>query len=231
MRHGHIPFSTVTRPDRNTSSSSRLTTRRVDLSEISPYGPTAARKHERPGREARPRSTTVDIHSHVSVPAAAAIVQPHLDISTIPLAFFSTADTKKVNAQQEIDRYTRISGQENGLAEILNRPRCDGHRRSACDAATVSMLLHCSAWDQHQSDACSQRRHRRVCRAKARPLCRSWQRSDDRRQGGGRGTRSVDAHSWAERRPSPHEYRRPRTFRSRLRSILGKGGKSSARWW
>ena len=90
------------------------------MSEISPYGLTAARKHERPGRETRPRSTTVDIHSHVSVPAAAAIVQPHLDISTIPLAFFSTADTKRVNAQQEIDRYTRISGQENGLAERLN---------------------------------------------------------------------------------------------------------------
>ena len=81
------------------------------LSEIFPYGQTAARKHGRPGRETRPRSTTIDIHSHVSVPAAAAIVQPYLDISTIPLAFFSTADTKKVNAQQEIDRYTRISGQ------------------------------------------------------------------------------------------------------------------------
>ena len=89
------------------------------LSEIFPYGQTAARKHGRPGRETRPRSTTIDIHSHVSVPAAAAIVQPYLDISTIPLAFFSTADTKKVNAQQEIDRYTRISGRDNGLAERL----------------------------------------------------------------------------------------------------------------
>ena len=51
--------------------------------------------------------------------AAAAIVQPYLDVSTIPLAFFSTADTKKVNAQQEIDRYTRISGQDSGLTERL----------------------------------------------------------------------------------------------------------------
>lgn len=90
------------------------------MSEILPYGQTVARKHGRPGRETRPRSTTVDIHSHVSVPAAAAIVQPHLDISTIPLAFFSTADTKRVNAQQEIDRYTRISGHDNGLAERLS---------------------------------------------------------------------------------------------------------------
>ena len=39
------------------------------------YGLTAARKHGRPGREARPRTTTVDIHSHVSVPAAAAFVE------------------------------------------------------------------------------------------------------------------------------------------------------------
>ena len=68
---------------------------------------------------AGPPSTTIDIHSHVSVPAAAAIVQPYLDVSTIPLAFFSTADTKKVNAQQEIDRYRRISGQDSGLTERL----------------------------------------------------------------------------------------------------------------
>jgi aminocarboxymuconate-semialdehyde decarboxylase len=90
------------------------------LSEILPYGQTAARKHGRPGRETRPRSTTIDIHSHVSVPAATAIVQPYLDVSTIPLAFFSTADTKKINAQQDIDRYTRITGRENGLAERLH---------------------------------------------------------------------------------------------------------------
>jgi aminocarboxymuconate-semialdehyde decarboxylase len=86
---------------------------------ISPYGRTAARKHNRPGRETRPRTTTIDIHSHVSVPAAAAIVAPHLDASTIPLAFFSTPDTKKVNAQQEADRGTRMSGRHQGLSERL----------------------------------------------------------------------------------------------------------------
>jgi aminocarboxymuconate-semialdehyde decarboxylase len=53
--------------------------------------------------------TTVDIHSHVAVPAAAAVVAPFLDPSTVPLAFFSTAETKAVNAQQEIDRATRIT--------------------------------------------------------------------------------------------------------------------------
>ena len=35
------------------------------------YGPTAARKHGKPGREVRPKSVTIDIHAHVDVPAAA----------------------------------------------------------------------------------------------------------------------------------------------------------------
>src|SRR5437870_10314080 len=49
---------------------------------LHPYGPTAARKHGKPGRELRPKSTTIDIHSHVGVPAAAAaLVKPHLDPS------------------------------------------------------------------------------------------------------------------------------------------------------
>jgi aminocarboxymuconate-semialdehyde decarboxylase len=86
---------------------------------VLPYGPTAARKHDRPGRETRPRTTTIDIHSHVAVPAAALIVDSHLDASTIPLAFFSTTDTKKVNAQQEIDRRTRMTGRDDGLSERL----------------------------------------------------------------------------------------------------------------
>ena len=35
------------------------------------YGPTAARPQGRPGRELRPKSMTIDIHSHVAVPQAA----------------------------------------------------------------------------------------------------------------------------------------------------------------
>jgi aminocarboxymuconate-semialdehyde decarboxylase len=53
------------------------------------------------------------------VPTATAIVAAHLDISTIPLAFFSTPDTKDVNAQQEIDRASRITGRDDGLSERL----------------------------------------------------------------------------------------------------------------
>ena len=86
---------------------------------IQPYGPTAARKHGKPGRDVRPKSVTIDIHSHVSVPAAAAFVAPHLDISTIPLAFFSAPETTKVNQQQDVDRRSRLSGHDDGLAERL----------------------------------------------------------------------------------------------------------------
>src|ERR1700740_707906 len=60
------------------------------------YAATAARNHGKPGREVRPKSTTIDIHSHVAIPQATAFVKPHLDMSTIPLAHFSNAETKAV---------------------------------------------------------------------------------------------------------------------------------------
>ena len=50
------------------------------------YANTAARKHGKPGREVRPKSVTIDTHTHVAVPAAAEFIKPHLDVSTIPLA-------------------------------------------------------------------------------------------------------------------------------------------------
>src|SRR6185503_8861194 len=83
------------------------------------YGPTAARKQTKPGREVRPKSTTIDIHSHVGVPAAAAIAQPHLDAATIPLAHFATPNVKALNAKQAADRRTRMTGLENGLDDRL----------------------------------------------------------------------------------------------------------------
>ena len=51
------------------------------MTDTNRYGPTAARKQGKPGREGRPKSTTIDIHSHVGVPAAAHIAQPHLDLA------------------------------------------------------------------------------------------------------------------------------------------------------
>src|ERR1700687_41163 len=83
------------------------------------YAPTAARKHGKPGRELRPKSTTIDIHSHVAVAAAAALVKPHLDPASIPLAHFTTPETKQVSQQQETDRRARITGLDGGLADRL----------------------------------------------------------------------------------------------------------------
>ena len=34
------------------------------------YANTAARKHGKPGREQRPKSTTIDAHTHIAVPAS-----------------------------------------------------------------------------------------------------------------------------------------------------------------
>jgi len=74
------------------------------------YANTAARKHGKPGREARPKSVTIDAHTHVAVPAAGAFIKPHLDLSTIPLAHFASAETKELNAKQEVDIGSRIRG-------------------------------------------------------------------------------------------------------------------------
>ncbi len=74
------------------------------------YGLTAARKHGRPGRETRPTSVTIDIHSHAGVPEAAAFAGPHLDLTTIPLAHFASLETKALNRKQDADR-TPVSTQ------------------------------------------------------------------------------------------------------------------------
>jgi aminocarboxymuconate-semialdehyde decarboxylase len=81
------------------------------------YAPSAARRHGKPGREARPKSVTIDIHSHVAVPAAAKFVEPHLDWATIPLAHFANAETKTLSQKQEADIRARI-GHDQRLADL-----------------------------------------------------------------------------------------------------------------
>src|SRR6201996_2761138 len=67
------------------------------------YGRTAARIHGADGFARRPSSPTIDIHAHIIVPQAAAVAQPHVDMSRIPLVHFADGPTKEVNAQQEKD--------------------------------------------------------------------------------------------------------------------------------
>src|SRR5580700_885162 len=82
------------------------------------YERTAARKHGKPGREMRPTSATIDIHSHVAVPQAAAFVKPHLDAATIPLAHFADAATKALSQKQDEDVRSRITGYDQRLADL-----------------------------------------------------------------------------------------------------------------
>src|SRR5215471_17012582 len=81
------------------------------------YMPTTARQHGRPGRELRPKSITVDIHSHVAVPAAAKFVEPYLDWATIPLAHFANAETRALSQKQEADIRAR-AGHDHRLADL-----------------------------------------------------------------------------------------------------------------
>ena len=67
------------------------------------YGRTAARIHDADGLARRPSSPTIDIHAHIVVPQAAALAQPHVDVSRIPLANFADDISKDINAQQEKD--------------------------------------------------------------------------------------------------------------------------------
>jgi aminocarboxymuconate-semialdehyde decarboxylase len=81
------------------------------------YEKTAARRHGKPGREVRPKSMTIDIHSHVGVPQAAKFVEPHLDWATVPLAHFANAETKALSQKQEADIRAR-AGIDDRLADL-----------------------------------------------------------------------------------------------------------------
>jgi aminocarboxymuconate-semialdehyde decarboxylase len=63
-------------------------------------GRSAARIHDAEGLARRPSSHTIDIHAHIVVPQAAALAQPHLDPSKIPIARFVDTASKEINAQQ-----------------------------------------------------------------------------------------------------------------------------------
>ena len=84
-------------------------TRGDHMSQWNKYGPTAARAHGRPGRELRPQSITIDVHSHVGVPRAAEFVKPHLAPDAMPLVTFADTPTRALNQKQEVDIVARAS--------------------------------------------------------------------------------------------------------------------------
>jgi len=69
---------------------------------VNRYGPTSARP--RPASAQRLNSKTVDIHAHVAIPAAAAYMQPHVDLMRIAMVKHANDETRGVNVQQDKDR-------------------------------------------------------------------------------------------------------------------------------
>ena len=88
------------------------------MNQANSYGPTAARTHGRPGRELRPQSLTIDIHSHIVIPEAADFVHPHLDWSTVPLAHFASPESKALNQRQDADRRSRMTQYDERLKDL-----------------------------------------------------------------------------------------------------------------
>jgi aminocarboxymuconate-semialdehyde decarboxylase len=84
----------------------------------SKYEPTVARKHGKAGREVRPKSITIDIHSHVAVPAAAEFVKPHLDPMKNAMILHADEQTRAVNRKQEEDIRPRITGYDLRLKDL-----------------------------------------------------------------------------------------------------------------
>lgn len=88
------------------------------MTQTNKYERTAARRHGKPGRELRPQSTTVDIHSHIHVQKAADFAHPHIDWSTVPLGHFASPESKELNQIQDRDRRSRMISYDERLADM-----------------------------------------------------------------------------------------------------------------
>ncbi len=88
------------------------------MEETNSFGPTAARSHGRPGRETRPKSITIDMHSHIWIREADEFVLPHLDVMTIPMARHSTPSTRMLNRKQDVDRTPNMLDHAIRLADM-----------------------------------------------------------------------------------------------------------------
>lgn len=82
------------------------------------YGPTAARPRLEANGRLPAGAFVIDMHSHVSVPEAHAMVARHLDLSSNPLVRFASEETRLVNAKQENDRRTALLDVEGRLGEM-----------------------------------------------------------------------------------------------------------------
>jgi aminocarboxymuconate-semialdehyde decarboxylase len=86
------------------------------------YGPTSAREAGT-GKD-RVSTKTVDVHSHIAVPEAAAYAQPHLDLSSIAMVKFSNPETKSINQRQDADRKVAMIDIDDRI-KVLDAMRID----------------------------------------------------------------------------------------------------------
>ena len=193
------------------------------MTDTNRYGPTAARKQKKPGREIRPQSTTIDIHSHVVVPAAAA--DRGAASRSVDRSARAFRDRQREGAQRQAGRGPPLAHDR-----ARERPRRaparhgrDGPRHAARHAAAAAMLFHRAGRDRREGDAHGQRRHRGVCGAQAGPLRRARHRADAGRQRGGRRARALDEEARLQGLPDPHQRRGQGALRSGLRAVLGQG--------
>jgi aminocarboxymuconate-semialdehyde decarboxylase len=83
------------------------------------YGPTAARPPgKKPGRAVRPQSITIDMHSHIAIPAAAELAKPHLDAASNPLLHDAVPQTQALNVRQDADRLPLMIDHDARLADL-----------------------------------------------------------------------------------------------------------------
>jgi hypothetical protein len=97
------------------------------------YEVSKAGKPGRPGLELRPKSPTINFHSHVGVPAEVELVKPHMDPQASPLVRFANAETKALNQKQEADVGARRPRQ------APRRPRYHGRRHAGHQAAAAAV--------------------------------------------------------------------------------------------
>lgn len=78
------------------------------MTDLRPYGPTAARAHDT-SRERPAGVATIDMHAHIHIDAAQAVADAHPDTAPIPFAVFSNPLTDEVSAKQVADRRDQIA--------------------------------------------------------------------------------------------------------------------------
>jgi len=84
---------------------------------LRPYGSTAGREHIA-GKPPRPKTLTVDFHNHMSVPAAAELVKPHLPADHHPASRFTNPLTRETSQRQAKDRHINFTDIDQRLSDM-----------------------------------------------------------------------------------------------------------------